>query len=154
MSAIKVLSMAAITAMSFAVSAHAGHVSVPARVNPPKANVPKGNTGTYKKPGTPLGDGPVSRVFKKPSYPSGPTQILIGRPPMSFGASTHAGQVRQPNLKVNVPKTGMPNPLPPMGVRGASSGHARLLGLAAAPTRPSRPHLKPFVRTPSAPVAR
>jgi hypothetical protein len=57
MSAIKVLSMAAITAMSFAVFAHAGHVSVPARVNPPKVNVPKGNTGTYKKPGTVLGMG-------------------------------------------------------------------------------------------------
>jgi hypothetical protein len=156
MSAIKVLSMAAITAMSFAVSAHAGHVSVPARVNPPKANVPKGNTGTYKKPGTVLGDGPVNRAFKKPSYPSGPPQILMGRLPMSFGASPHAGQVRQPNVKVNA-KTGMPNPLPPLGVRGvsgASSGHARLLGLAVAPAGPSRPHLKPFVRTPSAPVAR
>jgi hypothetical protein len=72
---------------------------------------------------------------------------------MSFGASAHAGQVRQPNVKVNA-KTRMPNSLPPMGVMGASSGHARLLGLAVAPTGPSRPHLKPFVRTPSAPVAR
>ena len=154
MSAIKVLSMAAITAMSFAMSAHAGHVSVPARANPPKVNVPKGNTGTYKKPDTVLGIGPVNRVFKKPSYPAGPTQISVGRLPMSYGASAHAGQVRQPNVKVNVPKTGMPNPLPPTGVRGASSGHARLLGLAVAPTGPSRPHLKPFVRTHSAPVVR
>jgi hypothetical protein len=154
MSALKVLSMTAITAMAFAVSAHAGRVSGPARVNPPKVTVPKGNTGTYKKPGTVPGDRPVNRVLKKSSYPSGPAQIPIGRLPMSFGAFAHAGQVRQPNVKVNVPKTGMPNPLPPMGVRGASSGHARLLGLAVAPTGPSRPHLKPFVRTPSAPVAR
>jgi len=155
MPAIKVLSVAAITAMSFAVSAHAGHVNPPARVTPPKANVPKGNTSTYKKPGTVLGDGSVNRVFKKPSHPSGPTQIPIGRLPMSFAASAHAGQVRQPNTRVNVPKTGMPNPLPPTGVRGGSSGHTRLQhGLAVVPASPSRPHLKPFVRVPSAAVVR
>jgi hypothetical protein len=154
MPAIKVLSVAAITAMSFAVSAHAGHVNPPARVTPPKVNVPKGNTSTYKKPGTLLGDGSVNRVFKKPSQPSGPTQIPIGRLPMSFAASAHAGQVRQPNTRVNVPKTGMPNPLPPTGVRGVSSGHTRLPGLAVAPASQSTPHLKPFVRAPSAPVVR
>ena len=154
MPAIKVLSVAAITAMSFAVSAHAGHVNPPARVTPPKVNVPKGNTSTYKKPGTVLGDGSVNRVFKKPSHPSGPTQIPIGRLPMSFAASAHAGQVRQPNTRVNVPKTGMPNPLPPTGVRGGSSGHPRLHGLAVAPATQSRPHLKPFLRVPSAPVGR
>jgi len=155
MSAIKTLSVAAITAMSFAVSAHAGHVNVTARVNPAKANVPKGNTSTYKKPGTVPGVGPINRAFRKPSFPSGPTQIPIGRLPTSFAAAAHAGQVRQPNMKVAVPKTGMPNPLPPTGVRrGGSSGHARLLGLAVAPVGQSRPHLKPFVRHPSAPVVR
>ena len=154
MSAIKTLSLAAITAMSFAVSAHAGHVNATARVNPAKVNVPKGNTSTYKKPGPALAVGQVNRIFKRPSYPSGPTQIPIGRVPTPFAASAHAGPVRQPNMKAVVPKTGMPNPLPPTGVRAGSSGHTRLLGLAAAPAGQPRPHVKPFVRLPSAPVVR
>jgi len=158
MPAIKVLSVAAITAMSFAVSAHAGHVNPPARATAPKVNVPKGTTSPYKKPGALLAEGSANRDFKKQSQPSAPTQIPIGRPPMSFAVSAHAGQVRQPNsqpnTRFNVPKTGMPNPLPPTGVRGGSSGHTRLLGLAVAPASQSRPHLKPFVRAPSAPVVR
>jgi hypothetical protein len=157
MSAIKVLSVAAITAMPFAVSAHAGHVNVPARVNPAKVSVPKGNTSTFKSPGrnpgTGLGYGSVNRVFKKPSYSSRRPEIPIGRVLMPFAAPAHAGQVRQPNVPFNVPKTGLAKP-PPPGVRGVSSGHGRLLGLAAAPALHSRPHLKPFIRAPSAPVVR
>ena len=154
MSAIKVLSVAAITAMSFAVPAHAGHVNVPARVNPAKVSVPKGNTSTYKNPGTGLGYGSVNRVFKKPSSPSRPAEIPMGRVPMSFAAPAHAGPVRQPNVQFNVPKAGMPNRPPPTAVRGVSSGHARLQGLAVAPALHSRPQLKPFIRVPSAPVVR
>src|SRR5215475_8791790 len=154
MSAIKVLSVAAITVMCLAVAAQARHVNAPtARVNPPKINVPKGNADTYKKPGSALGYGSINRVFTKPNYPSGPTQS-VGRAPMPFAPSAHAGQVRQPNLQVNVRRTGLPNPPPPTGVRAASSGHTRLLGPSVAPASHSRPHLKPLVRVPSAPVAR
>ena len=153
MSAIKVLAVAAITAMPCAVPAHAGHVNGPARVNPAKVSVPKGNTSPYKNPGTGVGYGSVNRVFKKPSYSTRPTAIPIGRVPMPFAAPAHAGQVRQPNVQFNVPKTGMPNPPPATGVRGVSSSHARL-GLAVAPALHSRPHLKPFIRVPSAPVVR
>jgi len=154
MSAVKVLSVAAITALSFAASAHAGHVTGPARVNPPKFNVPKGNTSPFKAPGTALGYGSVNRVFKKPSYPSRPTQIPIGRGPMSFAAPAHVGQVHQPNVQVNVPKSGMLNPSSPTGVRVGSSSRTRVLGLAVAPASHSRPHLKPLMRVPSAPVVR
>jgi hypothetical protein len=159
MTAIKVLSLTALTAMSFAVSAHAGHVNGPARVNAPKVNVPKGNvpkgnTGIYTTPGIALGHGPVNGIFKKPSHPSGPTQVPMGRLPTSLAAPAQAVPVRQPNVQVNVPKTRMPNPPPPTGIVRASSGHTRLLGLAAAPANPSRPHLRPFIRIPSAPVVR
>ena len=155
MLAIKVFSVAAITVMSFAVSAHAGHVNAAtARVNPPKVNVPNGSASSYRKPPIALGDGSVrlNRVFK-PSYPSGPTQFPVGRLPMPSAVSAHAGQVRQPNLHANVPKTGIVNPPPPAGVRGGGSRHTRLLGLAVAPISHSRPHLRPLVRVPSAPVA-
>src|SRR5262245_55636356 len=147
MSTIKVLSVAAITVMSFAVSAHAGQVNVPtARVNPPKVNVPKGNSSTYKKPGTALGDGSVrfNKAFKTPSYPSRPTQCPARPVPMASVPSAHAGQVRQPNVQVNVPKTGMPNPPPPTAGRGGDSGRAPSLGLGVAPVRHSRPQLKPL----------
>ena len=157
MSTIKVLSVAAVTVMSFAVSAHAGQVKVPTtRVNPPKINVPKGNSSTYRKPGTALGDGSVrfNKALKQPSYPSRPPQFPVGSLPMSFTASAHAGQVRQPNVQVNVPKAAMPNPPPPMGSRGGSSGRAASLGLGVAPASHSRPQLKPLVRVPTAPVVR
>lgn len=159
MTAINVLSLAAIAAMSLSVSAHAGHVNGPARVNAPKVNVPKvnvpkGNTGTYTKPGIALGHASVNGIFKKPSHPSGPTQVPIGRLPASLALTPHAGPVRQPTVQVGVPKTRMPSPLPPTGMMRGSSGHTRLLGLAVAPASPSRPHLRPFIRTPSAPVVR
>ena len=154
MTAFNVLSLAAITAMFFAVSAHAGHVNVPARANAPKVNVPKGNPGTYTKPGTGLGHGAVNGIFKKPGYPSALTQVQIGRVPTSLPAAAHTGPARQPNVQVNVPKARMPNPPPPTGIVRGSSGHARLLGLAVAPASSNRPHLRPFIRIPSAPVVR
>jgi hypothetical protein len=159
MTAIKVLSLAGIAAMSLAVSAQAGRVNLPAhvsapKVNVPKVNVPKGNASTYMKAGTALGHGSVNGIFKKPSHPSGPTQIPIGRVPTSLAPAAHAGPVRLPNVQVNGPKTRMPNPPPPSGVVRGGSGHTRLLGLAVAPASPSRPHLRPFIRLPSAPVVR
>jgi len=157
MSTIKVLSVAAITVMSFAVSVHAGQVKAPtARVNPPKINVTKGNSSTYKKPGSALGDGSVrfNKAFKQPSYPSRPTQFRVAPLPMSSVASAHAGQVRQPNVQLNVPKTGMANLPPHTAGRGVNSGRAASLGLGVAPASHSRPQLKPLVRVPTVPVVR
>ena len=154
---IKVLSVAAVTVMSFAVSAHAGQVKVPtARANSPKINVPKGNSSTYKKPGFLLGDGSVriNRAVKKPSYPSRPTQFPVGPVPMSSVASAHAGQVRQPNGQLIVPNTRMFNPPPPTAGRGSISGRAASLGLGVVPASHSRPQLKPLVRVPTAPIVR
>jgi hypothetical protein len=139
------------------VSAHAGQVKVPtARANSPKINVPKGNSSTYKKPGIALGDGSVriNKPVKKPSYPAKPTQFSVGPLPRSSVASAHAGQVREPNVQLNVSKTRMPNPPPPTAGRGGSSGRAASLGLGVVPASHSRPQLKPLVRAPTAAVVR
>src|SRR5690349_3675154 len=128
MSGIKVLFVAA-TVMLLAVSAEAGHVNVPTtRPNSPKVNVPKGNASAYRLPGAALGNGSVrfNRAFKKPGSPSGATQLAVGHVPTPFAASAHSGQVRPPNLQINVPKTGIPNLWSPTGVRRDSSGHVRL----------------------------
>jgi hypothetical protein len=73
---------------------------------------------------------------------------------MSSVVSAHAGQVHQPNVQINVPKMGMPNPPPPTAGRAGSSGRAASVRLGVAPVSHSRPQLKPLVRVPSAPIVR